>query len=317
MSFKTFLRPSAPGGVMTLDPIKKYTAPRWFKATTGAVITPYIIALGALGISGPVSVEFDAAAGDSELFGLVANATAAFDIRIVDPGRTNYEWSNRVINGNTIMGTSQLPYYLPETYFMDVANGGKRQLTLYLTDLSGAPNNVRISFFGRTFFNRQAPAAIKKEYRKRIGDKERSRLHFLTSDQPITALGAGATVRGRFLVPSDWPFEMAKLTVDTLPAATPFEMEMWENGTSKRFSNMGLRLHSTEMWGSGQLPFILPETKVLARNDFLEFDIWNLGANPTNFYLTIGGRLLRSENVRDLMDNYEGYTGESRLLESR
>jgi hypothetical protein len=299
MSFKTFRKRiiDLPGGrrkgILEVDPIKKYTRSRWFKPNNQLNLpaTPWVINLAANGASGPIPIEFDAADGHAEIFGAMVVSTGVFDIRIEDQGNS-YAWQNRPLHSGTVFGTAQLPYYYPETYQVNVEESAK-QLTIYLTDLSGAPNAVRIALFGRTFQHREAPSNVVSEFRKRLGERELTRLQFITTQQPLVGVTAAAATPFDLIIPTNFGFELMKLTYAATGGAF-FEMELTENRSGQRFHQEGLRVHVSNMWGIGTLPFILPESMIIPKKYRMRGNMWNIAAGPNNFWLTMAGRQIRT-----------------------
>jgi hypothetical protein len=280
-------------GVVFINPLKRFTDPRWYLPNAlGA--TPSTISLLAGGNSGNIPIEFDEGNGHAELFALVALSDGDFLITIIDQGR-KHGWMNRPIHSRTIFGDAQRPFILPSTYFVNVERG-TRQITIQLTDLSGAPNDVRLGFQGRAFFHKTADAQVRKAIQKKYGLKERVLTYMLTTEQAVENVGNVAPNNEadmEFVVPSNWPLELDKMTVATDPADTPFEMELTDFSSGRKYAQENLRIHSDLMWGTPQFPFIPFESFFLPRNHRLTAKVWNLGAAPADFYFTFTGKQIK------------------------
>jgi hypothetical protein len=281
-------------GVVFINPVKRFTAPRWYlpRFVNALGLRQDIIPLTAGGNSGNVAVEFDEGNGHAELFAAVAISDGDFEITILDQGR-KHGWQNRAIHSRTLFGNAQRPFIFPETYFLNVEKG-TRQLTINLTDLSGAPNNVRLAFLGRAFFHKTANADVRQAIQKKFGLKERTLLYNLTTKDSISNLApAGTGTPFEFVVPSDWPLEIIKMTAASIPAGTPFEMELKDYSNGRLYHQEGLRVHSDLMWGNAEYPFIPFESMFLPRNWRITGTLWNLGAVNADFYFTLAAKQIR------------------------
>lgn len=271
-----------------INPLKRFVKPRWYLPNFQPSATPWIIPLAALGNSGDVPIEFDEGNGHAELWSAMAISDGPFEITILDQGR-RYGWSNRAIQSGTLFGVVQRPFIFPETYFLNV-EVGTRQLTVNLTDLSGAPNNVRLAFHGRAFLHKDTTDEIKEAMEAKFGDKEKTLLYFLMPQQPILAAAPGVPVNGEFVCPSDWPIEIRKLTAQSIPGGVPFDFTLVDGSNGRSYTNDNrLVLHSDMIFGNAQFPGIPYESLLLPRNWRLRFTLTNLGIAPANFYLTLSG----------------------------
>jgi hypothetical protein len=278
-------------GIIYFNPTKRFTAPRWYlpnaagSGVAGAV--PSIIALAANGNSGNIPIEFDEGNGHAEIFAIVAESTGAFEFSLLDQGR-KHNWQNRPIHNLTAAGVAQRPFILPVTYFLNVERG-TRQITLNITDLSGAPNTIRFGLLGRAFFIKQAPQDVRTKIQNRFGMKERTLTYMLTTNQAQTAIAAATRTRAEFIVPSDYPLELMKMTVATDPANVDFDFELIDYSSGRRYSAENLRISRALGWGNAQYPHIPFESFFLPRNYRLQIDYWHTGVGATDFFFTLTG----------------------------
>jgi len=279
-----------------IDPSKQFVTPGYFIPNNSQALplTPYIVNLAANGTSGWIPIEFDEGSGSPEIFAIVSTQTGDFLITILDGG-DRYQWMNRPIHNLTISGNGQRPYYLPLTYPVDT-RGGTRSISVQFTDISGAPNAIRFALRGRRFLQKQANADIQELWMRRAEHMDRSRPFFLTPDENLLAVAPGASVDFTLRAPSDAPLDLLKLTAATVPAATPFELSLREFGSGREYSQANLRIHSDHMFGTGQYPGIEFESFFMPKNFRILGTLWNLGVNPTDFYLTwAGGKIMRPD----------------------
>jgi len=275
------------GDKLYVNPAKRFIKPYWLTTT------PETVALAANAVSGPIPFVIDESMGHMEIYYLVAQATGPFTFRIKDEGR-NYYWSNREVHVDTVIGVAQRPFILPETYFLN-ASAGTRQLTIEMTDISGAPNNVRIALVGRRFTYKEAPQEVWQKFEDFYTTKERSNLFFLTTELPIAALAPGVANLQNFdfWMTSDCFFEAIKFTYATVPAGALLDIRMWEFGSGRSFLPANTRTDINNMFGSAQFPSIPPESYFFDRDYRVSGDIVNTGMVNCNVFLTITGRRVK------------------------
>lgn len=184
-----------------LNPAKDYVKPFWLQTD------PPVVSLLGNGTSAPIPMIVDNT-GHLDIAYALYESDGPFMVNIFDPGRQGF-LMNKPIHIDTIAGNAQRPFVFPESYFLNVS-GGTRQLNVTFSDLSGYPNNIRFSLHGRKFLQADTPLPIYQRFQKLFQDKERTNLFFLTTEDAITALAAGATQKTEFHIPSDSAFEVLK-----------------------------------------------------------------------------------------------------------
>ena len=281
--------------IIYFNPTKRFVAPRWYipnaQGSGLAGANPSMIVLPANQTSGNIPIEFDEGNGHAEIFGIVSESTGSYEITIIDQGR-KHSWMNRPIQIDTIAGSAQRPFILPVTYFLNVEKG-TRQLSVIVTDLSGNQNTIRLALVGRAFFIKQAPQDVRQAITRKFGIKERVLTYMLTTAQAQMAIATATQTRVEFIVPSDYPMELMKMTASSIDTTTglaaPFEFEMIDYSSGRRYSQENLRIHSNLGWGNAQYPYIPFESFFLPRNYRLMMDYWSLAPNDANFYFTLTG----------------------------
>jgi hypothetical protein len=281
MSLPVFIRKN---GQTFVNPAKRYTKPFWL--TTD----PVTVSIAGGGSSDPIPMIVDQT-GHFEIAYMTYIATGDFLLTIFDAGR-RYTWMNRPIHIQTIAGTGQRPLILPESYFLNVAKGS-RMLTVQFTDLSGAPNDIRLVLHGRRYLYNEAPAEISKYFEEYFSTKERTSVFFLTTEKALTNILTGTSDNTEFRVTSDAYFEIIKLTAfahkhgdPTTPAVYEFKLTEYASGRAL----MPGYVRGELGFGTAQYPFIPYESYLLERDYRIRLDITNLSAFDGDFYFTLIGR---------------------------
>jgi hypothetical protein len=117
---------------------------------------------------------------------------------------------------------------------------------------------------------------------------------FINMPDPIL-VGAGATVQKALILDQDADFSVQKLTgwvtdqgVPPVWQAQPLLLVQFRSGGSGRdvFSQA---VPFSALFGTGQLPFILPTPRIIRRGSTVTWEITNIGATAyTAYLLTIG-----------------------------
>lgn len=107
------------------------------------LVFAYDLGLVALAGNGVGNAQVQVLDWDFMALFLVANSTGRFTAQVIDSG-TKFQWSNQQIIDTNLFGTAQNPFPLLVPYTFKK----RGQIQVALTDLSGAPNNVRITIHG-------------------------------------------------------------------------------------------------------------------------------------------------------------------------
>lgn len=124
---------------------------------------------------------------------------------------------------------------------------------------------------------------------------------FIYSIPAIASLAAGASSSPNIQIQSDSDFELQKLTFycDSNAGLTystrlfpQLSMLITDAGSGRQLSNVALPFGA--MMGDGELPFILPQTKIFVRNSQVNLQIANFSSATTyyNIYVLLIGRKL-------------------------
>jgi len=271
--------------IVYVNPAKRYVIPYWLPTD------PHVVTVPANQNSGPIPMKIDQSTGHFEIFYFEAKSDGPFTFTIFDEGHRVY-LMNRPVHVNTVTGDGRQPFILPETMFINVARG-TRQLTVVLYDLSGQENDIEFVCVGRRFMYKDAPVEIFSDFFEYYGDKERSTLFMLTTEEPILQLAGGASVDIEFRVTSDSFFEVMKMTRATCPENADFEMLLREFGSGKSFSPENSPVNGSLQWGDGNFPHILPESYLFERDYRILGTLTNLENVPVNYYFTMTGRRIK------------------------
>jgi len=275
------------------NPAKSFVKPYTLLFSPAGNVDTFTIAAG-LGVSGPVPMIIDDASGHFEAFYFMSAQTNPYTIMIKDEGKS-CTLMNRPVHIDTIAGTAQRPFILPETYFLNVS-GGNRQLTVEMSDISNvAGNAIRFAMHGRRFVFKEAPLEIFQKFQSTFLTRERGNVFFLTTQQPIATLvpGAANLQNFEFRMTSDAMFEAIKFTYATWPTGVPLDIRMWEYGSGRSFAPTLIRTDINNMFGSAQFPMIPAESYLFERDRRVVGEIVNTGALNCDVYLTITGRLIK------------------------
>jgi hypothetical protein len=274
-------------GSIYINPVKRHVRPFWL-TSQGPGPTPQVVAIPAGGTTNPIPYPVDIQ-GSFEIFYIMFEADdPRIDVNIFDPG-TRRSWSNRPIRLGTIAGTATRPFYLPESYLLNTDNG-PRDLQVTFTDVSGAPNNVRMVFYGRRLYQNEAPPDVQEEMVKYMQKKERTNVYFLTSRDPITIPPLGilsGPTAAIFEATDEADTEVMKTT---FVADGLFTFQLRELRSNRTLGNNPII--STSGWGTGQFPFVFQETFLIERNYDVAFELTDLSGESNNVFPTMIARRL-------------------------
>lgn len=275
-------------GSLYINPAKRHVRPYWLTSNAPATPTPQIVAIPAGGTTNPIPYPVDTQ-GHFEIFYTMFEADdPRILVNIFDPG-TRRNLMNRPVHIATIAGNAERPFFWPESYFMNVGNG-PRELQVTFTDFSGAPNNVRMVFYGRKLYQNEAPPDVQEKMIEYFQKRERTNVYFLTTLNDVNLL-AGQALTG----PASPVFEAtdeADTEVIKLSAVSDgdFEFSLREQRNNRTLSNNPII--NTSGWGTAQFPFILQETFLIERNYDVSFEVTDLSGAPNDIFTTMTARRL-------------------------
>lgn len=88
--------------------------------------------------------------------------------------------------------------------------------------------------------------------------------------------GANFTIPATISIQADADFIVTYITAVSVPATGSFLFQVTDQGSQRRLSNA--QIHSANMSGTGQRPYILPMPHRFPRNGSILIDFTNLGA---------------------------------------
>ena len=272
-----------PDGSLYINPAKRHVRTFWLSPLESDVIT--IPANGKTKATYEISTE-----GHFEINSLIFESDdPQIKVNIFDNG-TRRNLMNRPVVLPTIAGTGERPFYWPETYFMNVVDG-PRSLTVEFEDFSGADNDVRMIFAGRRWYFNEATPDVQLEMQKKFGNRERTNVYFLTTEEDIIIPANDELVDAqapRFEATDEADTEIKKLT--RFSTSGEFEVRFRELRSNRALSN-GF-IHASNVFGDAEFPFVMPETLLLERNYDLAMDIRNLIGIQNDIFITATARRL-------------------------
>lgn len=269
-----------PAGRTWINPAKRNIRPFWLTTEPASVV----LAGGA--VSDPVIMPIDTQ-GHFEAFYVVGQSTGAYTISIFDPATSKF-WHQlgRELHSDTITGNAQRPFILPESYFFNVEDAA-RSLVLRFRDLTGLPNTIFFALHGRRIYHREAPPEVQMKFRDMYQRKERTQVYFLTTDAPVVLAGGATNVQVPIRNTDEGDMEVFKLSASS---TGPFSFRIRERANNRTLSNEVV--HSADGWGTGQFPFVFPETWVIERNFQVILELNDLSGAPNTIFFTLAGRKL-------------------------
>ena len=274
-------------GSIYVNPTKRHVRPFWL-TSQGPGATPQVVTVPAGGTTNPIPFPIDNQ-GSFEIFYIMFDATdPRVEVNIFDPG-TRRNLMNRPVRLPTIAGTAARPFYLPESYLINTDNG-PRDLQVTFTDFSGAPNNVRLVFYGRKLYQNEAPPDVQEDMVKYLQKKERTNVYFLTTDTAITIPASGTLTGPAAPIFSATDEADTEVMKTTFLADGLFTFQLRELRSNRTLSNNPIV--STSGWGTGQFPFVFQETFLIERNYDVAFELTDLSAAPNNVFATMVARRL-------------------------
>lgn len=274
-------------GSVYINPVKRHVRAFWL-TSQGPGATPQVVDIPAGGTTNPIPFPISTEGHYEIFYSMFQALDPNILINIFDNG-TRRNLMSRPIHVATLAGTSERPFIWPETYFLNVTNG-PRALSVTFTDLSGQDNAIRFVFYGRRFYQNEAPPDVAMKMQRYFEAKERTNVYWLTTNDDITLtadqelLGPAAPV---FEATDEADTEIFKMTVINDGA---FEFQLREQRNNRTMSN-GF-IHVVDGWGSGLFPFVLQETFLLERNYDVSFEIRDLSGAPNNVFATFTARRL-------------------------
>ena len=212
---------------------------------------------------------------------------------LTDSG-TGKQLMNRVVHANTIFGTPEYPAVLAQKYFLNEQRG----FTCHLENLFAyAQADVRPAFYGRRIYSTAADSGpiankVKELQEKSIGTFP----YFLTTTEDIE-LTDGETNTYFFPAEGDSYVEIFKI------AAVAYDTDNAQPNMDGSFdfiirdAETRRQLHSGNLTdenalGTGETPYILPESLLILPKQRIELVITNTTPNDhaASVYITLHGR---------------------------
>lgn len=196
------------------------------------------------------------------------------------------------IFGNYLAGSRS--YFLPEALYVDET----RAVVITLTDISAAPNTVRLSLEAQRLLTRYADHSL-----SRVRDRMEKRQYltmpyFYTFDGGfVDALGpAGTVTNGTITIGQDSHFQLMQLTAVATSGLGSFDLNITDVGTGESIINAPLSTNfavsSGVIVGNAAFPYRFHEPIFYERHTKLLVAITNRVAGTNRVFLTLGGRAI-------------------------
>jgi len=282
----TFI-PLADGSVV-INKLKRHVRPFW---VLGDPKTLVLAAAGGAGDSaGGVPFVVDTQGHFEWVYFMARADSPNFLVKVFDPG-TRRDLMNNFIHAATLLGTSQRPGLLVESYLLNTENAG-RELQLAVRNLDVNPNNVEIALHGRRWYHMEAPPDVQEDIRKKFKQRERTTAYWLTPDggPGFTVPADGSLVDQAaplFVADDEADTEVFKITAFSTGA---FEFRLRELASNRFLMNEFVRFENG--WGTAQFPFVFQESLLIERNYKVAVEVRDLSGEDNTIFLTFWCRRL-------------------------
>lgn len=276
---------------LAINPIKPHVRGYWLADPNQAVIT--LAASGGANQAGRVGelnflIDYQ---GHFDWASIVGVSEGAFLIEFFDPGSQRM-LQNKPIHSECVVGNAQRQFLLPEPYFFNVGDA-QRQLKVYLRDLSGAENDVRLNLVGRRIYHKEAPPDVQLDLEKTFGMGSRTYSYFLVpnetkSDGTVTPVTGNGTQSFTFESDASADTEVQKLMVKATGA---FTFTLRERATNRLL--MPNPVHANNGFGTNFFPFFFPDTYLLERQKQVIMDVVDLSGSTNYIYPVMAARRLQ------------------------
>ena len=270
-----------------INPVKPFVRGYWIPGVApNGSIAPVVPA------NGQVKLDFIIdSQGDFDWAYILGTSTGAYVVTFFDVGKQR-NLMNIPIHSSNIVGSGQRPFKLPEPYFFNVGSS-QRNMQCTIRDISGLPNTVRLSIYGRRFYTNEADPDVAVEIRKNLGEGERAYTYFLAPLEGDATTGAPPACPAlgvqNLTLQSDAGSD-TELTKVMMASTGPFTARILDHSKNKFLQSDVV--HSNMMFGNAEFPFIFADSFLLERQKFMIFQITDLSGAPNTIYIAGAGRRL-------------------------
>lgn len=213
-------------------------------------------------------------------------------VTITDSG-SGKDLMNRAVHANTIFGTAEFPMVLPEKMFLNM----KRSLTVSVQNIYAYEQDVRVIFDGRRIYTTRADSSMVNNKVAALMNRSVGTMpYFLTTEEDIELAGDASNT---FYFPTEadgWfqCFKIAAVAYDTDDDKPNMHGEfniVIHDGEDRKQLHTGT-LSDALVTGTGQTPFILPESWLIEPNKRISVEVTNTTPNShaATIYMTLIGR---------------------------
>lgn len=238
----------------------------------------------------PMNIMMVSGEGPAQLVSFGHEKTA--DMRVflqIQDGQMMRGLMNGSVHIDTIMGTGRQPYRLPEALYLDEL----RSLQITFTDISGAPNTVRVAALCSRFLAQQVDPAMER-IRNRLNNRQYlSTPYWYTLDEGPITLGIGATATPQITIGQESHFQLMQMSAVSTGL---FDIDIVDTQRGESIISGPQDVHypigSDLILGNGNFPYRFHEPRLFQVGQRLVVTLTNRDAAPNTIHLTLGGRAL-------------------------
>jgi len=216
---------------------------------------------------------------------------AALTFLQIQDGQNLRGLMNGAVHIDTLFGSGQQPYRLPEALYLDAS----RALVTSFIDISGSSNAVRFAANAQRFTSCKVHKGIEAIQKRLAERKYISVPYWYTLDNGPVTLAASATSNQTITIAQDHHFQLYQLSavstgafnIDIIDAIRGESMIDAPQGTSYGVS-------SNLIFGSANFPFKFHERRLFQAGQKILITLTDRTGAPNTVYLTFGGCALAS-----------------------
>ena len=218
----------------------------------------------------------------------------------IQDGETVRGLMNGGIHIDTIFGSGQQPYWLPETLYLDEL----RSLIMTFTDISGAGNAVRPNFSAGRYLSLQIDPYMEK-IRKRLEQRQYMAVpYFYTWDQGLVnggvTVGALATAQFTITVGQSEHFQIHTLT--GVQTSINYDINIVDTSRGESIidapNNTSRAVSAGLVVGTANFPFRFHTPRLIQIGQQLLVTLTDRSGAPNTIHLTLGGRAITDKMWR-------------------
>jgi len=206
----------------------------------------------------------------------------------IQDGETQRGLMNRACHIDTIFGSGQQPYWLPESLYIDEL----RSLIINFTDLSGVANQVAVNMGAARYLALQVDPYM-EGIRKRLEERQyMATPYFYTFDPGVAVIPAGGTLTSTITVGQRDHFQLHTLTV--VATSMAFDIQIIDVARGESLidapNNTTRQVAAGVILGSANFPYKFHTPRLINIGQKLDVIMTDRSGAQNTVYLTLGGR---------------------------